>query len=321
MWRRLTRLYGQVELRPRFYSIGIVDENCVIPDKKLKQRDILKGVCYYTDSDRYKTFQRNTKLVYQFDGETKNLTTWPIENVKGEIEWNQSTANYSNVELISALECLLNHCIANNILLSEPQFDQFIDGFTGRLEGFSINEIIHALQIFTRFITDGNELRQRNYIELFQALDQACTIRSVDLLPKQLLFISSIWLVLPSSKRTFFTQLVCRLFEQYMKNMTPSQVGQALFYINHMKRPIEDIRKFENIFEKVIDDMTLEEFVTVLTTFTRLDTRIEKQELIDKYFEYLGKQDLNRLSDPDLSIVLAVNISSFCLTNYSKRLK
>lgn len=260
----------------------------------------------YQQSDRYKTFKRDSRLVHQFDNETRGLTTWNSTIAQQGVDWNQPTDNLTNEELLCAFESLINHCCANKISLSVTDFDEFIDNFITRLPHFSLNETINALQVFTRIDLNKNLIKERNYIELFQAFDQACTIQLTDLLPDQLLFISSIWLEIPSSKRTYTAQLLSRLFNRYMKTMSAPEIGQSLLYINCMSQQIEDIRQFENIFEDVIDQMTLTEFSTVMWTFNRLDTKFEKQELRAKYFDYLEKQDLSKLHQVQLAKILIV---------------
>lgn len=262
---------------------------------------------YYKTSNRHKFFQAESKYLYQFDDETKNVTQFEEVHLEQDFDWNQNITNLSDSELIRAFESLLNHCRTNNVSLSEEQFDGFIDGFVQRLQNFTLNEVIEVLQSFARYPLDRIQLRQRNWIELFQAIDQACTIKSVDLLPAQLLFISSIWMSIPLAKKSWFTVLVSRLLYRYLKEVSAPEMAQALFFINCMAQPIDDIRAFENIFEKNIENLSVEEFATVLWTFIRLETKVEKQELKSKFFEYMEKQDFSQLDDPYFSKILIVS--------------
>lgn len=266
---------------------------------------------YYVHSDRYNAFQRDSKFLYEFDSETRNLTKWNSPINLQNFEWDQPANNFTNDELICTFESLTNHCTANNLSLSNERFDKFVDCFIERLQDFNLNELICGLQIFAKIDMNKHIVKQRNYIELFQAFDQACTIKSIDLLPDQLLFISSIWLEIPCTKQTYIAQLIARLFNRYMKSMTPSEIAQSMFFINCMAKPIDDIRRFENTFEDVMDQMTLEEFATVTWTFVRLDTKMEKQELREKYFNYLERHDLTELDEPELKKILIVNETNF----------
>lgn len=262
---------------------------------------------FFVESDRHQVFQKDSNHIYQFDDETRNITKWNHTKLDPNCAWNKSTADYEDEEMIHAFENLLNYCTTNEISLSDTQFDSFIDEFTERLQNFTLNDVIRVLQIFARHTNNKHQIKQRNFMELFQALDQVCTILSVDLLPDQLLFIQSIWLKIPLAKQTYFAQLASRLFNRYIKTMTAPQMAQAMFYMNCMSQQIIDIRAFENVFEEKMDDLTLEEFSAVLWTFIRLETKLEKEELRNKFFNYLQKEDLSQLSDSMLTKVLVVN--------------
>lgn len=266
---------------------------------------------YFETSDRHKSFRKDPTILYQFDEETKAVVQYDDVQAHKDIDWNQSTANFNNTELINAFDALLNHCRTNNVQLSDEQFDEFVDGFVQRLPDFNVNELIRALQIFVRNPLDRNQLRQRNWIEVFQAFDQACCIKTDGLLPEQLVFMSSIWLDIDSAKRSWFPLLLSRHLNRYLRTMSAPDLALALFYMNSKALPINDIRAFENIFEEKIEDLTLEEFAVVVWTFIRLETKLEKQELRNKFFDYLEKQDFHRLPDAYLSKILIV--SKMCI--------
>lgn len=266
----------------------------------------------FSNSDRYKIFQKNTNSVYEFDNETRNIVAWQSSIPQDACiahAWDQPTNTCNNDELIFAFENCLNFATTNHISLSDSRFNEFVDNFIERLESFTLNQTIRALQAFVRHPIESRDvIRQSNYIELLQAFDQACTIKSPDLLPEQLLFISSIWSNIPFAQKTYIVQLICRLFNRYMKTFNAPQMTQALYFANFMGQSIDDIRALENVLERNIDDLSIEEFSIVLWTFARLETKIEKQELKLKLFAYLEKQDLSQLSDRHLGTILIVII-------------
>lgn len=262
----------------------------------------------FSNRDRYKMFQKNTGIVYEFHDETRNIVNWQSPKQSQErCSWDQPTNTYSNDELISAFENLLHFSAVNNVSLSDPRFNEFVDQFTQRLQHFSLNQTVRALQYFVRHPMDHDLIRHPNYIELLQAFDQVCTIKSHDLQPDQLLFVSSIWINIPYARKTYMTQSICRVFNRFMKTFNAQQMTQALYFVNNMGHGIEDVRALENVLEKNIDDLTIEEFSSVLLTFGRLETQIQKPELKQKFFAYLEKHDLNQLSDRNLATVLIVN--------------
>lgn len=305
----LQNLAGRVHMRcvtlsrplVQFYSVKGSNRQAIISDREHMTN-------YFVNSGRHSMFPKKSTNIYQFDNETRNVTIWECPESLKNLEWHQSTNNHNNDQMISTFESFLKYSHENNIPLSDTEFDEFVDIFCARLQEFELNELIRALQLYARFPMDRFQLRQRNYVDLFHAFDQACTIRCENLPPDQLLFISSIWLSIPCSKQTWVSAMLSRLLDRYMRNMNAAEMAQALYFINVMTQPIEDIRAFENVFETTIDDMTLEELSSVLWTFIRLETKIEKQELRDKLFNYLEKQDLSQLPDSQLTRILIVNM-------------
>ncbi|XP_031634971.1 uncharacterized protein LOC116348199 [Contarinia nasturtii] len=295
MFRIISKLNFQ-----RCLAIQRMAQFCSVKNEHPDVAEQLQRVSnYYRESDRHNMFKRNSGFVYKFDNETRNLVQCPIDDQNIELD-------DINDKLIHAFSNMLTKSQENNIQLSDKGFDQFIDDFCDRMEQFTLNEVIRAMQIFANYPLNVSVVRQRNGVELFYAFDQACSTRSRYLLASQLLFISSIWLSIPCSKQTHFSTMVPRILNRYMKGMNASELAQAFLYINCWQKPIEDIRAFENVFENVLDDMTIEEFATVLWTFIRLDTKIEKQELRKKYFDFLAKKDLNQLADTELLKVLTI---------------
>lgn len=265
----------------------------------------------FSNPDRYRIFQKDTSKVYEFDDETHTVTLWQSPSSDQQtIAWDQPVDGCSNDELILAFQNLLNYSTERDVPLSDPRFNEFIDNFTQRLDEFSLNQTIRALQLFLRHPIDRDSIRQPNYIELLQAFDQTCTIKSQDLLPEQLLFVSSMWINVPYAKKTYIAQLIGRLFNRYMKTFNAPQMTQALFFVNALSQDIGDIRALENVLERNIDDLTIEELSSVLWTFGRLETKIEKQELKQKFFAYLEQQDFSRLNDRHLATVLIVSFDS-----------
>lgn len=300
----LTRLYVKRQLKTVIRCPIIQKYSTFYEAEHVKPSVLL----LFKNCDRYNVFQKSTNSLYEFDNETRNIVTWQSPKFQQTCTWDQPTDSHSDDELIFAFDNLLKFSIANHIPLSDSRFNEFVDDFTQRLQDFSLNQTIRALQNFVRHPMERDLIQHPNCIELLQAFDQACTIKSQDLLPEQLLFISSIWINIPFAKKTYTVKLLCRLFNRYMKTFNAPQMTQALYFINFMREEIEDIRALENVLEKNISDLSIEEFSSILWTFVRFGTKIEKQELKLKFFAYLEAQDLSRLSDRSLATVLTVNI-------------
>lgn len=273
---------------------------------------------YFTNSlnrDRYKAFCKKSSIFYQIDDETHNIVEWkkPLSYNSKMVEWNNLPENYTNDQLIGAFEDMLDYSVANNKKLSDPIFDYFIDEFTENVEQFTINQLLWAIQAFAKLQLDKQLMLQQNYIELYIAFDQAFTIKSSNLLPDQAIFLSSLWKCLPIAKKTFFSSLLGRLLNRYLRHMNAQQLSQSMNFLNNLSKPIENIPAFENFFYANLDDMNLQELAIVLWTFNRTDMKIQKTELRNKLYEYVHKQDLSQLDDRFLIQILNVIIFFFII--------
>lgn len=304
MQRILTRI------RLKLPSINKIRFQCTQNiDQEKEQRYIFRGHSkYFMESKQYNMFRSNSVMIHQFDDETRNLTTWKKPESTTNIEWSQLPATYSNCNLIDAFEKVINYSIDNGISLSDESFDYFIDEFLRRMPDFTLNETLRALQMFARIPMRTEILKQRNYIELYMAFDQQCTILAANMFPEQLLYVCSVWQVMLSAKKTKFARVAHFFIQRYMKTMNAKQLTQAIFFMNCMNQPVDDIRALENLLENLLDDMTIEEVSIVSWCFYRLDCRLEKVELREKYFDYLVKQDLSQMDDIYLMKTILVTI-------------
>lgn len=275
-----------------------------VQDRHLKFNGFLP---YFIENEQYKIFRKTSEVLYEFSSEPRSVVQWEHIKPKRIIQWNHLPADCSNEDVIVAFDDFLNYSIEINRPLSDEMFDDFVDIVACRLQTLSSNQLIKLLQIFALKGSLTNEkIRQRNYIELFMAFDNACTVKANDMIPEELLFMSSVWLTIPYAKKSFYTVLVCRLFNRYARNMNAKQLSQAIFYINCMNRPIDDIRAFENIITNVVMEVSPQELSMLLWTFYRLETKVEKPQLKAKIFEYIENNNLSDLNDEFLTRILMV---------------
>lgn len=293
------KMFRVVRRALRRFSSQVDNQNLNhVPDSNKAPFDAFDGY--------YKIFNKNSVILHQFDDETHNLVAWEKPKSAISLQWNKLPPTYTNDELIEAFADLINYSVSNNINLSDPMFDYFIGEFTETLLEFTTNEIIRAIQIFARAPLEKTWILQRNYIELYMAFDQAITIKAVNMLPEQVIFLSSIWKCMPLAKKTYLSLLLTHLLNRYFRNMDAQQLSQALHFINILNKPIEDIPALENIIETRMDAMSLQELATVVWTFNRIETKIQKTALKTKIYNHLEKQDLSQLDYKFLVQILNV---------------
>lgn len=261
---------------------------------------------YFHENPKYTIYNKTDQNLYEFDAETRALT--PSNNLASikSIPWTNLPVDCTNADLISALKSVCDYCIETNTSFSSEQFDSFTDALAKRLPTFTSNETICALQIFARIPSVWRPFETRNFAEIIIGLDSACCINAAKWNIEQVLFAGSIWCRMPMAKKTFYARFLGRHFNKYAKLMTHEQVAQAMCYLNTLKRPMDDIRKFENIFDEHIEAMAPLELAIVCRCFMRMDTTLEKPELRKKLMTYLLERDLSELDDMLLSNILFV---------------
>lgn len=261
---------------------------------------------YFMNSDRYKTFRKNSVLLHQFDDETQNITVWTKASSKNDILWNNLSEDYSNDDLIEAFGNMIEFSVVSGINLSDPMYDCFVDEFINKLNQFKLNEVVRAFQMFARAPLEKDMIRQRNYIDLYMAFDQTSTINSIDLRPNQIIFLSSIWRHIPLARKSYFSHLSERLLNRYLQKLSAPQICESVFYLSCLNKQVENIRAFENIFENTMNDMNLEELSVVLWTFRRIGTKVQKSELRSKLYTFLENQNFDRLEESFLLRIVDV---------------
>lgn len=277
--------------------------------------DISKDICreresvelkFIKSSPRYFTFNHEGSQLYQFDAESKSIAKSDVLKGVQPTRWEDASENSTPAELIAGFQHLWEHCISTNAQLSSERFDRFTDLFVSKANDFSINEVMCALQIFARFSLDKESVQERNYLEIFIALDEECSKKAPPLTLEQLFFLNSIWVEIPRSKRTFFARYAARQFNKFTATMKAEELTQAMFYLNLLKRPLDDVRHFENVFEGKFGELELREIAIICSTFMRLDTHLAKPELRLKFLETLRTRDAREFEELEDTFLISL---------------
>lgn len=265
---------------------------------------------YLLQNKRYKMFNKKDRnRLYEFDNDSrlviKTLQGAPVNQM---CLWQELPEECSNEQLIKAFANLLCHCKETDTELTSEKFDDFIDRFVARIPSFTLNELIHALQLFAKHLVPTDFKGKRNVTELFTAFDEVCTIKSAEWSLDQILFICGIWQAIPRGKKSYFVQLCGRKVNRTAKTMSAEQLTQGMFLLNCLKQPIEDIRNFEPTFESKLESMSLEDIAVISGNFKRLDASLQSPELLKKYCEIVTAADLTQMNEKLLSNIIWVNI-------------
>lgn len=89
--------------------------------------------------------------------------------------------------------------------------------------------------------------------------------------------------------------------------MTRPQFVQSLYYVNCLGQRIDGMQTIERVFDKYVDELSMEELAIVAWTFDLQDHRPNQRQLKLKCFDRLDQLDLGQLDGVFLSKLMPVS--------------
>lgn len=219
-----------------------------------------------------------------------------------------NTPSKTNDEAIQKFIHLTEYLLSDaSSSITSTEFDRFIDQFTESMSQFNENEMLAALQIFSRMPIKQLRFSTRNFRELFMALDDNSARCAMDWDTDKRLAVCAIWNTIPSARKSKFIMMVCNQFVRNFNGMSVKHFVSAVVYMNLMYHSIEDLNAFQNDFLALIDDMTLNEILLVSCAFNRKNFRITNTKLIDGIMRRLVEDDLDDVKDGALHQLVKVS--------------
>lgn len=264
-------------------------------------------------------YDKAARIILQFDTspliDTSSLNGSPQLSL--DLQWLNDANPSSHQKLIDKLNCLSNYCHEHKVSITSTEFDVFIDILTNRMHDFNENEVIATLQIFAGMPNDNMKLGERNFHELWQAIDESCARSSMEWDTDQRLAICSIWSIIPMARKSKFTQMVCNKFKQDLDVLSGKQMAAAVRFMNDTAQFIVDYRVFERSFNRVLDDLTIIDIGRMCYVFSRDNFRIHKSELIHRILSRLVGENIDAIADNALKKILQVCFFLFLNAHYA----
>lgn len=207
-------------------------------------------------------------------------------------------------ELIESFKRLAIYCELQNIQLSDTRFDHIVDTICDRCFKFSDEQLEIVLQYLGAF-PEGESINDRNFVELWSALDDTCVNRVTEWHTDKMLQIADLWYRLRLSKSIKFTFNMLRKIERRAKNLTPNELVQTMFHINLFRKRIVDMIKFEINFAQSIDHLSIDEIAIVGMGFFKTQTKIANLSLVTNIYKRT-MMELKTISDITLVSILKI---------------
>lgn len=245
--------------------------------------------------------------IYQFDSSPSINSISTFTGIELDTTW-LNKPECTNQELIERLLFVSNYCLEHEYEITSTTFDTFVDNFVGKLHEFNENELIAALQIFSRMPKRGYSFRDRNFIELWMALDDNCgfAIQNWDI--DQLLNVCDIWMSIIMTRRSKFVQITCRRFIKKAQMMTIKQYVRAMQFSGNLDLFIEEKTPFMKHLDNILDKISLEETGIVCGVVDLKESgRLTKVDMIHRLIaKVIHEEHLDKVDDKSLYNVLRV---------------
>lgn len=220
-------------------------------------------------------------------------------------------AEVSGWESLSARDVLdqfyrvVEVCKRDSVCISDPRFDGFVEALVGRMAELSDDELVEVLRLLAEIGPDTPAVDTRNFVTIWNVVDQLCLERATQWKTEKLLFMADQWYPLRVAKIGKFVGKAVWKISSRLRNLPREQLVRTVFYINLTRTPVENMIDIEfnlkrNFFNFDIDDISI-----LCMGFFKTETPIRSAELIERIY-HLAIHHAKDVKDISLAAILKV---------------
>lgn len=199
---------------------------------------------------------------------------------------------------------IVNYCNQNEICISNDKFDKFIDIFINNCYKFNDEQLIHSIHLLSLLPVTLSPFT-RNYLELWNSLDDNCLKRIDNWSIDQILLISDCWYLLNLTKSSNFVWQGLRKISRKIRKLNSKQLVQTMFICNLIRKPLIEMFDFELNFYECINELTINEIGIMSMGFFKTQTPIRNPKLINEIYNRL-MQNLDSIENITLVNILKI---------------
>jgi hypothetical protein len=197
-----------------------------------------------------------------------------------------SETNFSSKtadEMVKIFEDFTHYCAKVNANISDERFDLIVMNVIEKLKDMRDVEIIKVLVDMQR-IPVGN-IRDRNFLQLWNALDDECWTRSrnwhsIDML-KVLNAFFQLGIVKPSNYNHKALLKICRKIEE----LKPRIFVEMMFYQSQVRSKEVPMYNAEARFMKIFNEFNIDEIGIICLAYFKTETKLKDNLLISKIYK------------------------------------
>lgn len=225
------------------------------------------------------------------------------------IDLNQNWSNLTTDNLLVHFEMIGSYCKNHGLSISEERFDKFVDVCTERCFDFTDDQLRKSLRILSHYPQTKSPY-SRNFVELWNALDDACVDRIERWDFNMILYLCDHWHMLRLAKLNKFNLRGSLKIGRKLRKLPPHQMVQTMFYVNIKRKPILEMFEFEANLLNTLDQLSLNEIAIMCMGFFKTQTRMKTPDLVTNIFERLIRE-MDTVPDIPLVCILKVLFAMF----------
>ncbi len=221
-----------------------------------------------------------------------------------DIDFNQNWSELNTDDILEHLTLIGNYCKRNGTTISDERFDKFVDVCTERFFDFTDDQLIKTLWILMQHPATKSP-RSRNFVELWNALDDACVERIDEWNYDHILYVCDHWHMLNLGRFNNFNWRASLKVGKKLRRLPPHQLVHLMFYLNLKRDAVVEMFEFETNLMQCLDKFSIDEIAVLCMGFFKTQTKIKTPNLVTDIFNRLISE-IDTVQDLPLVCIIKV---------------
>ena len=224
-------------------------------------------------------------------------------------------------DLAQAFLNLSEQCYFKHMDLENSNYSLFCQTLANRMPLLNDDLLLHLLKSLSLWPPTANTTTP-NFMLIWNTLDKVLTERISKWNTEMLFLVADHWYALRLSRITKFNPEMVKVLGKKVKQMTPSQIVQYLFYANLSRQlsPFIVLKDLEKQLISSLNHLTIEELGVIAMGFFKTQTFPKNIALLEAILKKTS-ENLHCISDPALGAILKLLRRTIPVSHWSEMMK
>lgn len=199
--------------------------------------------------------------------------------------------NYSGKtveELVKEFEVLSHYCVAEDVDMSNSEFDHFVSVLIKNVKNLSDDQLMSVLTSLRNF-PETPATTSNNFMPLWNTLDHECVHRLNVWSHQKILKYCNLWMNLNLAKiNQFCYKSMVKLLRRVDK-LPPKLLVETMFYNNVVRSKLPLIEVEERMV-RILDELNIDEIGIICLSFFKTENKVKNQKLVSMIYERATKE-------------------------------